>query len=96
LNLRFMRSEIQEIERLVQTIQTQHMNDPGVSEALFQTLVRYGVISPDGMPMMPQQGAAPGMGGNDGGDSELWTPDGGEPPQQGGDGESKLWVPGMD
>ncbi|MFT5522139.1 MAG: tetratricopeptide (TPR) repeat protein [Pirellulaceae bacterium] len=93
LNLRFMRGEIQEIERLVQTIQTRHMNDPGVADALFQTLVRYKVISPDGMPTMPRQAPDPSDGGADSG---LWTPDGGGPPQGGGESESKLWMPGMD
>ena len=102
LALRIRRREIPEIERLVQQIQQQHVNEPGVAQALYEMLVRSGPINPQsvagqGMPRgaapagTPTAPAAPDPGG-------VWTPGGQAPaaPAAGEEGKSKLWVPGMD
>jgi len=91
LPLRVVRSEGDEVSRLVQHLQQQHIEEPGVSEALMQFLVRIGAIHPDGTPVaQPRQQAPPtadsGQGAAETG--KLWTPGGEEP-----GGEKKLWTP---
>jgi len=96
LSVRLPRLESEHCSRLVNTLQSQHINEPGVADALYQMLVNYGVISPDGTPANAQ-GAAPApdaaapaeVGG-------LWTPDGPSTPAADAPQKSKLWVPGMD
>ncbi|ADB16551.1 hypothetical protein Psta_1877 [Pirellula staleyi DSM 6068] len=96
--LRVQRREQQEFVRLVDTIRSKYMSEPGVAQALYQILAQLGLVRPQGgMPMPggmpgpmagpPPAAAAPG----------LWTPDApaAAPPAAGGKG-SKLWLPGMD
>jgi hypothetical protein len=94
LSVRLPRMESTECNRLVQTIQSQHLNEPGVADGLYRLLVNYGVISPDGTPAggapPPQQAPAAPEGGG------LWTPDGPAAPAGEDAQKSKLWVPGMD
>ncbi|MDP6717314.1 MAG: hypothetical protein QGF59_01610 [Pirellulaceae bacterium] len=98
LSVRLPRMESDQCNRLVQTIQSRHMNEPGVADGLYRLLVNYGVISPDGTPAgggpAPQQAAAPTAGAPEGGG--LWTPDGPATPAGDESQKSKLWVPGMD
>ena len=97
LSVRLPRMEAERCNQIVQTLQSQHLNEPGVADGLYRMLVNYGVISPDGtpaggqaapQPAMPAEPAPPAGG--------LWTPDSPTPPAGGERGKSKLWVPGMD
>ncbi|SMP50271.1 hypothetical protein SAMN06265222_10361 [Neorhodopirellula lusitana] len=94
LPLRLRRAEPDKFQECVQTIVSQHGNDPEVMGQLQQMLVQFGLIRPDGSPAQQPQ-AGPASAADGGG---LWTPDGGGAPAApaGGDSGSKLWVPGMD
>jgi hypothetical protein len=98
LSIRLPRIESDQCQRLVETIQSRHINEPGVADGLFRLLVEHGVISPDGMPVggrpAPQQAAAPSPAAPEA--SGLWTPDGPATPASDEPQKSKLWVPGMD
>ena len=77
---------------IIQVIQAQHMQEPGIADQFFRLLVQLGIINPDGSPAAP---AAPAAGSSDG----IWTPGSStsDPGQDTAGGEgSKLWVPGMD
>lgn len=97
LSIRLSTADTAECQKLVQTIQTRYMQEPGVAEGLYEILVSYGIISPEGMPAGPRRGAAPPLAAaaaTPDTASKLWTPDA---PAAAGSGEkSKLWVPGMD
>ena len=79
-------------QQTVETLSRRYGNDPEVMARLQQTLMAYGLISPDGSPRQ----AGPPAGPADSGGGELWTPDSGTPASEGGSGGGKLWVPGMD
>ncbi|MBI2478669.1 MAG: hypothetical protein HYV60_08560 [Planctomycetia bacterium] len=84
-------------QKLVQTIQTRYMQEPGVAQGLYEILVSYGIISPEGMPAGPRRGAAPpraAAAARPEPASKLWTPD--APAAASGGEKSKLWIPGMD
>jgi tetratricopeptide (TPR) repeat protein len=83
-------------QNAVETLSRQYGNEPEVMAKLQQTLMAYGLISPDGTPR--QAPGAPGPAAEQGGGGgELWTPESGAPaPESGGGGGGKLWVPGMD
>jgi len=99
LQMRFERGEAAECQRLVDQIQARHIREPGVGQALYSMLVRFGVITPEGMPAgapaaAPQPAAAsPAAAPADDG---IWTPDGTS--TGGGDSGKKptIWTPGMD
>lgn len=94
--LRLQSGEPEKAGELIQHLQACHLQEPGVAEALMQTLVSLGILRPDGSPNMPMQspaGPAPSQAPDGGG---LWTPDGGgsaPPSDQGGQGGSGLWTP---
>ena len=106
LTARFVRGEIDDAQLLLTRLQSNHMNEPGVPQLLMQTLQQFGIVGPDGRPTTrgggpePAMAAAPAPAADSGGG--LWTPDGGaqQAPSggdsSGGEGKSKLWVPGMD
>ena len=48
LPLRLMRGEANEVQNIMTVLQTKHIREPGVSEALYNILVRFGIITPDG------------------------------------------------
>lgn len=87
-------------------IEKNYGNDPAVMARVQQLLVQLGIIRPDGS-LRQQPQAAPAAAGpvtdftpaappEQRGEG-LWTPDAPNPPKpSGGDGGSKLWVPGMD
>ena len=83
-------------QNAVETLSRQYGNEPEVMAKLQQTLMAYGLISPDGTPRQAPGGPGPATE-QGGGGGELWTPDSGAPaPESGGGGGGKLWVPGMD
>jgi len=101
LDLRMTRGEGEECSRLIYTLQKNHINEPGVAQALHSLFVQMGVITPDGKPteaaiqqQREQQAAISGdqvPPGTEG----LWTPDGAAAPTEEKDKPS-IWVPGMD
>jgi len=77
---------------IIQVIQAQHMQEPGIGEQFFSLLVQLGIINPDGTPAAATASPASSSDG-------IWTPGSAtsETGQDPADGEgSKLWVPGMD
>jgi hypothetical protein len=89
LRLRMLTGEeVEQCNRILQQIRANHMNEPGVGQALYQTLVEFGVITPDGRPAAArgptEAEAAPAES------SKLWTPDAPAPAQK----KSALWTPG--
>jgi hypothetical protein len=79
--------------QLIQHIQGQHIEEPGVADALTRLLIEVGILRPDGTPMPPPTRQQPGPVAMEEPAAEpgrLWTPDSG--PAQGGGG--KLWTPG--
>ena len=90
LPLRLLRGDGVEAQQVIDTLRTRHKQEPGVMESLYNLLVRFGIISPDGRPAAAappaeMESAAPAA-------SQLWTPDA---PQAAAEGQktSKLWVP---
>jgi hypothetical protein len=102
----FSRGDSQQIMRLMDHIQREHIEEPGVREAFMQMLVQFGVLNPDGSPgpvVTQARQAQAAAGGVTGGphaapaeqpsaaeSGKLWTPDAGETSTSGG---SKLWTP---
>jgi hypothetical protein len=102
--LRLRRMEEAEAKRLLNTLMTKHMREPGIGQAVYSLLAQLGLIEIDpttGQPVMtrgmaggmPAPAAAPAGG--------LWTPDQGmptvpAPAAPAAASKSKLWVPGMD
>ena len=102
LSIRLSRGEAMECQKLVQTIQTRYMQEPGVSQGLYEILVSYGIISPEAMPpgAMPPGGMPPGAGPGaqmaaPAPAAQAWTPDAPAAAAPAAE-KSKLWVPGMD
>ena len=93
LTYRFAQGDGREAMRLVQHVESRHLDEPGVGEALTQMLVNVGLLRPDGSPAMPvPRGASPAAAEPAAEESSrLWTP-GSDP--AGGGGGGKLWTPG--
>ncbi len=88
------------LQRCVQSLTSEHGNNPNVMAQLQQLLVMYGLINPDGSARRGAGGPPPSaMGGPSPApaaqSSGLWTPDSPAPASKPAGG-SKLWVPGMD
>jgi len=96
LPLRLYEGDAERIQHIMTVLQTRHMNEPGVSESLYNILLRFGVITPDGqLAQRPDEAppTAPETAGPE--EPKVWTPD--APQGQAGKTQtSKLWVPGMD
>jgi hypothetical protein len=104
--LRLRRMEQAEAERVLNTLMSKHMREPGIRQAVYSLLARLGLIQID--PSTGQPVMARGMAGGIPGESAaapasgLWTPDQGMPTvpapaaPAAGASKSKLWVPGMD
>ena len=58
LNVRLEMREAAEVSRLLTHLQTRHLREPGVAEALNQWLMSIGAIRPDGTPAVPPRQAA--------------------------------------
>ncbi len=102
LELRTIRGELNECQRVFELLKSQHGKEPGVGEALYRWLVNIGAISPDGQPVSrpgppeplgehPLMGDAPAPQSAQP-DSGLWTPDQGAAPAEGKD-KPGLWIP---
>ena len=88
LPIRMALRQPQEATRLANHVQSHHIEEPGVAEALMRFLVQIGAVRPDGTPA-PQPAAAamaPAEPAEEPG--KIWTPDGDQP-----GGEKKLWTP---
>ena len=95
LSMRLACRQPEECQRVLQTLATNHINEPGVGEALDQFLKSIGAYQ-----QMPAAQAGP-AGGPPAGEpaSGVWTPDSSgpaNPPPSSQSEKSKLWVPGMD
>ena len=97
LSIRIERGEPNHLQQLLETLYTNHMQEPGVAKSVMELLARTGLIDPSGQPagmpgamgdpMAPQGTAPPETAADSGG---LWTPDGAsDAPQE----KSKLWTP---
>lgn len=98
LSIRLSRYEAETAQSILQTLQTRHRDEPGVAQGLYEILVSYGLISPDGTPAAVPAGAAqPAAAVQPAAEpsSKIWTPDSPEPAAP-TEQKSKLWVPGMD
>ena len=100
LELRRARGEPAECQRLLMRLRSQHGEEPGVAQALYNWLRSVGAIAPDGRvaqrqgPEGPPQAAVPPPAGGQA-PSGLWTP--GQPTAPpAGSSKSGLWIPGMD
>jgi hypothetical protein len=98
--LRLRRREEAEAQRVLKTITSKHMREPGVAQAVYSLLAQLGLIEIDpttGRPMMTGGMPVPGGAPAPASPSGLWTPDQGAAPAHAASGsKSKLWVPGMD
>lgn len=101
LDHRIQRQELDIAKRLITEIQTRYIKEPGIAQMFSQILSKYGLLpaggaAPPGMApaQLPTEVGAPSAAQPDAG---VWTPDGSASagPDQ-GEGESKLWIPGMD
>lgn len=93
LEVRLRENHVNEAKEVLNRIRRKHMQDPGISERLFQVLMDYGIIGPDGRPVGPSPGTASILSDEPPKTAEgIWTPEG----ATAGGEKSKLWVPGMD
>jgi hypothetical protein len=93
LRIRMLRQDSAEAQELLNRLRTYHMEEPGISEALFEMLVEFGVLTPQGQPAAAMQ-PAPGAGMPAGEPAEagkIWTP--GQEASAAEPKESKLWIP---
>jgi hypothetical protein len=105
LEVRLLVGELERANELLVMIQSQHIREPGVAEAFYTLLVRFGIITPDGKPRAAAQGGAPQPPGSPMVTSDqpqapvatdgIWTPGSPQAPQGAG-AKPKLWVPGRD
>jgi hypothetical protein len=79
-----------ETARLIDHLQRQHVEEPGVADGLASLLVQSGLLRPDGTPAMGPEAAEPAMAAAEPSSepSQLWTPESAQP------GGGKLWTPG--
>ena len=90
LSFRFGHGDVEQAMRLMQHIETRHMEEQGVAQTLTQMLINVGLLNPDGTPVAaagPRRAAESAPPAAE--PSKLWTP-GSESSGSGG----KLWTPG--
>jgi hypothetical protein len=88
LSFRFAQRNGAEAMRLVEHIQSRHIEEPGVGEALARMLLSVGLIRPDGSPTIEPEAEAMADAALDE-PAGLWTPESAQPAAGGG----KLWTP---
>jgi hypothetical protein len=97
--LRIMSGDTQTASDLMQTIEANHIEEPGIRDHFYQLLMQLGIINPDGSPaggqaqpgIIDPSASAPQAGG-------VWTPGSQEPqatdePSAAGDDKPGLWIP---
>ena len=96
--LRIMSGDTQTASDLMQTIEANHIEEPGIRDHFYQLLMQLGIINPDGSPaggqaqpgIIDPSASAPQAGG-------VWTPGNQEPPADNpsasGDENPGLWIP---
>ena len=96
--LRIMSGDTQSASDLMQTIEANHIEEPGIRDHFYQLLMQLGIINPDGSPaggqaqpgIIDPSASAPQAGG-------VWTPGNQEPqadnPSASGDENPGLWIP---
>ena len=97
LNVRLAMRQQAEVSQLLSHLQTRHLHEPGVAQALNRWLMSIGAIRPDGTPAVPLSQAAqagpdaavPGQAAAEPG--KIWTPDSATAPGE----KRKLWTPDM-
>ena len=98
--IRIMSGDTQKASDLMQTIEANHIEEPGIREHFYQLLMQLGIINPDGSPAGgPGAPAQPGIidpSATQAGD--VWTPGTQEPqtsdqPSASGDDKPGLWIP---
>jgi len=92
LELRRVRGEGAECQRLITQLRTRHAEEPGVAQALYNWLRSIGAIAPDGRMAPPQAAPSPQAAAAPAG---IWTPGQAAAPPAGA-AKPGLWVPGMD
>jgi tetratricopeptide (TPR) repeat protein len=94
LDVHLRENHVNEAKAALNRIRRHYMEEPGVGDRLFQLLVDYGIIGPDGRPVGPAPGTASILSAEQPAETAggIWTPEGAA---SGGE-KSKLWVPGMD
>lgn len=88
--LRLLRGEQAEFTRIMDTLRSKHMNEPGIAQGLYMMLAQLGLIRPQaggGMPVAPAAPATAAPAGSG------WFP---SQPAAAEQPKSKLWLPGMD
>ncbi len=87
LPLRVVRGETPEATQLLKQLQRDHIREPGVAEALYHMLERFGLVRPEPVP-----GAAPAVAAAEPAPAAaLWTAGSPEAAQEAK--PSKLWLP---
>jgi tetratricopeptide (TPR) repeat protein len=90
LSLRFGQREGHDAMRLIEHLQSKHLEEPGVGEALTHMLIEVGLLRPDGTPAFGPDGREPVHAAAAEAAAEpgkLWTPDSAQ------SGGGKLWTP---
>lgn len=106
LSIRLSRGEIEHAQRLLNELRLRHLQEPGIADSINQVLAQYSSAHPEASQSeAPVESEPVLVSTTDTNEAAtgLWTPDGDnvvasndEGENQPGEGESKLWVPGMD
>jgi hypothetical protein len=89
--------DIRQADRLLKHIRTDHLQEPGIAQALYSLLAQWGVIRPDGSPATERGGEPAGLvvpGAEAEPAGKIWTP--GSDTPTGGGKKSAIWTPGLD
>ena len=92
LELCVVSGDLEEANRLIQHIRSEHLEEPGVAEQLYQLLYALGAVPAPGEAMNAPPEVTSAATAEQDSASKLWTPDDGAPASAGG-GESKIWTP---
>jgi hypothetical protein len=91
LSLRFAQRDGEHSMRLIEHIQKNHLEEPGVGQSLAQMLIGVGLLRPDGTPAFGPEMAEPTAAQAPASEAgKLWTPESGA---ASGSRGGKLWTP---
>jgi len=107
LEAQLLSANVERADELMKLIQTKYIRDPGVGEMLYQILLSFGLIQPDGKPAMSTDARSESATGDSPAEvgavaepsssDRIWVPgESNEPSPDADSSGSKLWVPGMD